>query len=151
LKLAWGAAITDDSLASLAKLSNLSELDLSLTNITSYACPLLRDMKHLRFLDVSATKIYNEGAQQMFTETSKLEALTLRFIEDLTIGSLQLILERTPKLKFLDVTYSGELGDGSIQKTEPFQRLIEKKNILVPGLLLSPLAVTGTCRQSPLC
>jgi hypothetical protein len=122
----------------LAKLSKVLELDLSLTGITSYACPLLREMKQLRFLDVSATKIYNEGARQMFTEISRLEALTLRFIEDLTIESLQLILERAPKLKFLDVTYSGELGDGSIKKTEPLQRLIEKQNILVPGLLLSP-------------
>ena len=103
-------------------------------------------MKQLRFLDVSATKIYNEGAQQMFTEISRLEGLTLRFIDNLTIGSLQLILERAPKLKFLDVTYSGELGDGSIQKTEPFQRLIEMKNILVPGLLLSP---SVACRQRP--
>jgi hypothetical protein len=146
LKLAWCAAITDGSLPFLAKLSKVSELDLSLTSITTYACPVLREMKQLRLLDVSATKIYNEGAKQMFTETSRLEGLTLRFIEDLTIGSLQLILERAPKLKFLDVTHSGELGDGSIQKTEPFQKLMEKKNILVPGLLLSPSA---TCRQRP--
>jgi hypothetical protein len=143
LKLAWCAAITDDSLASLVKLSKVTELDLSLTSIT--ACPLLREMKQLRFLDVSATKIYNEGVQQMFAETSRLEGLTLRFIEDLTIGSLQLILERAPNLKFLDVTYSGELGNG-IHKTEPFQRLIENKNILVPGLLLSS---SVTCRQRP--
>jgi Leucine-rich repeat (LRR) protein len=148
LKLAWCTGITDDSLASLAKLSKVSELDLSLTSITSLACPLLREMKQLRFLDVSATKIYNEGAQQMFTETSRLEGLTLRFIEDLTIGSLQLILERAPKLKLLDVTHSGELGDGSIRKTEPFQRLIKEKNIQVPGLLLTP---SITCRQRPHC
>lgn len=146
MKLAWCAAITDDSLASLVKLSKVTELDLSLTGITAF--PLLREMKQLRFLDVSATKIYNEGVQQMFAvATSRLEGLTLRFIEDLTIGSLQLILERAPKLKFLDVTYSGEPGNG-IHKTEPFQRLIENKNILVPGLLLSS---SVTCRQRPHC
>jgi hypothetical protein len=80
---------------------------------------LLATLTQLVRLDISATKISNQGIIDLFSlgpcnrgdsfSSSKLVHLVLRFLPGLSAKALEWIAARSLYLKSLDVTYSGDM------------------------------------------
>jgi hypothetical protein len=134
----------------LPALSHLSELDLSLTGITTRSCHSLHPMmQHLRVLDLSATKITKRGLAHLFSglpapTSSSITGLTLRFLEDLTSEQVQEILLASSSLELLDVTHSGIEG-GNMQVPPLLWHAIRQRCILTKGV-----APEASTKQEPL-
>ena len=119
LKIGWCSRVTNSSVESLVQNGiPLTELDMSLTSITDGACSSLSAFQNLESLDVSATKVTDEGIQKLFCKRlPALQRLLLRFIEDLSAATLRRVVEQAPNVSFLDVAYSGDGEDLSPART----------------------------------
>jgi len=89
----------------LAKLTDLTELDLQLTSFTANGCKALSKFSSLEKLDLSACRIGEFGLAYLFPSgsISNLKVLELRFNLHLDEKSLKLLLTHTPKLEVLNV------------------------------------------------
>lgn len=119
--MGWCSRLTDHGVQCLVELSNLVELDISLTSITSKSCDFLCRMGHqIQALDLSATQISSEGIKNLFNRPSIFRKLAIRFLDDFDSELLELIIQRAPELDLLDITHSG-----------PGQRIRIQKNLLL--------------------
>jgi hypothetical protein len=113
--------VTDAGVQTLSSLSNtLQELDLNLTSITSHSVKTLASLTRLQSLDLSATGVDHQGIARLFSSSASrddqdapqnkmaLRTLGLRFLEDVTLDTLHLILQdQSSSLQTLDVSFSG--------------------------------------------
>jgi hypothetical protein len=107
LNLAWRKEFTDATM--LANMTCLKALDVSLTNLTAEGCRPLAKLYNLVELDLSATAIGHEGILCVFpsNNSSNIEELRLRFVEGLASKTLVYLEKNAPKLRLLDITFSG--------------------------------------------
>lgn len=135
LLLGWCSRVSDDSIDSLRKLQNLRQLDVSLSSISNAACLSLSKMPWLLELDISATRVQDEGVrtlvsgkldppsplhstvleedyrilQQQNIHRCELETLNLRFIKGISVGTLGLMAHHAHRLKTLDLSHCGDV------------------------------------------
>ena len=67
-----GTAITDDDLAALQSLSDLSSLDLSNTRITGQGLERLRRLEPVRYVDLSGTRVTQAAIDKLSAERPEL-------------------------------------------------------------------------------
>ena len=103
----------------LASLKDLTELDVSLTSISSKSRHDLLEIMgpRLKVLDLSATDIFkieeeneDEDLCISFDSLQQLSSLKLCFCKDLTPSLFECLLKGSKALKKVDVTHSGPGG-----------------------------------------
>jgi hypothetical protein len=122
LRLGWCKNLTDQGVQSLASLTSLSVLDLSLTDISCKSCDDLLQIigPRLEVLDLSATNIFQhthdskEAIRLSFSKMRRLSTLKLLFCQQLTPALLEHIVQSAVSLKHLDVKHSGPEGSVTI-------------------------------------
>ena len=140
--MAWCSNLTDEGLRHLSALSNLSELDISLTGITGNSNSIQHLSDSVRILDLSATRLSRDGIERLATTTAGCTKLTLRFLEHLTPQLFAKIVLQSPHLKFLDVTHSGP----EQRLVIPFDlaRFLQFRGIQAKGTIILPKPTTTT-------
>jgi hypothetical protein len=101
---------------------------------------------NLKVLDLSATKITDEGIEKLFSARRSccFNSISLRFLQDLTPASLELLIQQSPLLEFLDVTHSGM--ERKIQIDEPLSKAIQQRTMLQVKGVITTTTTAANCR-----